>query len=98
MTRVRSWIRWYLQVLRQTAQPRDEAAVERSGIRRVVFGHKTPGSGWGALFWSFEAGLFALIAVWSLSAGVWTLGLAVLPLLAHATARTIGTVREGHLY
>jgi hypothetical protein len=96
--RVRPWIRWYLRLLRQTAQPRDEAAVERSGLRRLVFGYRTPGSGWGAVLWSFEAAVLALIVLWSPFAGIWWFGLAVLPLLAHSVARSIGTFREGHLY
>jgi hypothetical protein len=93
-----SWVRWYMGVLHDTAQPRDEDAVERVGLRRLVLGHRTPGSGWGTVPWSFEAGLLALCALLSFAAGLWWLGLALLPLVAHAGAKTIGTFREGHLF
>jgi len=85
-------------VLRESAQPRDEAAVERVGLRRLAFGYRTPGSGWGTVLWSFETGLFALFALLSFAAGLWWLACAFLPLVAHAAARSIGTFRERHLF
>ncbi len=50
------------------------------------------------VLWLFLATLLALVAVASPFAGVWWFGLAVVPLLAHAVARTVGTLREGHLF
>jgi hypothetical protein len=96
--RTPAWVRWYVRLLRETAQTRDDDAVERAGPARLVFGRKTPGSGWSSMLWSAEAAMLALVAMWSLSGGLWWLGLGLLPVLAHCVARAIGTLREGHLY
>jgi hypothetical protein len=94
---VRAWIRWYVRLLRQAAQPRDDAAVERLGILRAVFGCRTPGSGWGAILWGSQAAVLALAALAAAPTSLWWAGLVVLPLLAHSVARAVGTTREGHL-
>jgi hypothetical protein len=89
---------WYVRELRQLARPRDDARVERAGIRRLIFGRRTPGSGWGAVLWSWLAAVVAVVALATPFAGEWRIGVALLPLLAHAVARSIGTFREGHLF
>ena len=95
--RLPAWLRWYAAFLRELAQPRDEAVLERRGLARVVFGCRRAENGFGAIKWGCLAGPLALFALWSPLVGLWWLGLGVLPVVCHCTARMVGTFREGHL-
>ena len=63
-----------------------------------MFGYRRAGNGFGALVWGSWAAVFALFSLASLLLGLWWFGLALIPLVAHAGARTIGRYREGHLF
>jgi hypothetical protein len=88
-------IGWYLRLVASAAQPRDPAAVERTGWRRDLYGPNVPGEGWGALQWLWTAALCGACAVLvTVLAGAWWLSLLFLPLVGYAAARTLGTFRE----
>jgi hypothetical protein len=91
-------LKWYVRELRQLARPRDDARLERAGVQRLILGARAPGNGWGAVLWSWLALVVAVVALAAPFAGQWRFGLALLPLVAHAVARSIGTFREGHLF
>jgi hypothetical protein len=87
-------IGWYLALISRAAQPRASEVPERNGLRRVLFGSRRPGHGWGYELWAWQSLPLLVATVGFAVVGLWWASLLVIPLLAYPLARMVGTYRE----